>query len=212
MKEISYKSDPFRNEVKEYLKNLKLQNKKIIDVGASMNDWSYPFIDAIVDINKFDTDKLFFQGNINHPEVWVEVEKYVDENGKFDFSVCSHTLEDISNPYLVCKKLEKISKSGIIMVPSKYKEMSRLEGPWRGYIHHRWIWNIEGTDLVGYPKVNFIDYDNSYDRLVQMQNSDNAQISLFWEDVVPIRLANDDFLGPSSFHVIEFYKNLININ
>lgn len=212
MKKISYESATFREVAKKYFLDLKSQNKKIIDVGASMNDWTYPYLDAIVDINPCSTNKLFFQGNITLTDVWDEVEDYVDKNGKFDFSICSHTLEDISNPFMVCKKLEKISKAGLIMVPSKYLELNRHEGPYRGWIHHRWIWNIENDELVGYPKVNFVDFDSSFDVLEQDKNDNNIQIALFWENKIPVRIINDDFLGPTVQHVYKYYQNLITNN
>lgn len=210
MKKISYESKEFRNkEATEYLAQLKTEGKRIIDVGASLSDWTYNYIDAIVDINKFETDKIFFQGNITLTDVWDDVESYVEKNGKFDFSICSHTLEDISNPLMVCKKLEKISDAGLIMIPSKFIELGRHEGQYRGWIHHRWVWNIEGEKLVGYPKVNFIEYDYSLDSIPRQLNDDNIQIVLFWQKTIPIEIINGDFLGPSTNHVIGYYQNLI---
>ena len=54
--------------------------------------------------------------------VWEKVEEHVDQYGKFDFCLCSHTLEDIINPFYACKMIEKTCKSGFIAIPSKYIE------------------------------------------------------------------------------------------
>lgn len=52
---------------------------------------------------------------------------YVDRHGKFDFVICSHTLEDLNLPEAVCSLINKIGKGGYIPVPSKYAEPTALE-------------------------------------------------------------------------------------
>jgi hypothetical protein len=211
MKSITYEATAHREVAKKFFSTLKEEGKKIIDIGASMSDWTSPFVDAIVDINTPQTnEKIFFQGNICNTDVWDKVEQYVSENGKFDFSICSHTLEDISSPYMVCKKIEKISKAGVIMIPSKYYELSKVESHYKGWIHHRWIWNIENNELVGYPKNGFVEYMDQFDTLANQGNQGNTQIVLYWEENIPIKIVNDDFLGPSVDHVIGYYQNLLN--
>ena len=118
-----------RNEIVDYLKILKETNPnyKIIDVGGTYEGWSWSLLDAIVDINECkDKSIKQFQFNICDHDSWSEILEYVKENGKFDFVICSHTLEDLSNPLLVTQQLNKIAKSGYIAIPSKFIELSRL--------------------------------------------------------------------------------------
>jgi hypothetical protein len=87
--------------------------------------------------------------------VWSKIEEDVSKNGKFDFCVCSHTLEDIINPEFVQSMINKYCKSGFVAVPSKYQECTRNiphNGTYRGYIHHRYIvWsNIQKNEIYFY--------------------------------------------------------------
>ncbi|MGI8505729.1 MAG: methionine biosynthesis protein MetW [Solirubrobacteraceae bacterium] len=64
---------------------------------------------------------------------------------QFDFSVCSHTLEDVRDPMWVCSELIRVSRAGYIEVPSRLEEQSYgFQGPWVGWGHHRWL--IESSD------------------------------------------------------------------
>ena len=100
---INYKYGILHNrdlEVINYIKDIKNTNKnyKVIDIGASLNAWTDSITDATIDIiENPNKNKLHFLGNLNYFEVWENILDYVNENGKFDFSICTHTLEDISN-------------------------------------------------------------------------------------------------------------------
>lgn len=210
MNKIFYSQMSYRDtDVVPNLIQKKLNNLKIIDIGGTMNGWSHNFVDYMVDINEPDDKSInIFVGNICETEVWDKIINYVKLNGKFDYSICSHTLEDISNPLFVTKKIEEISNSGIIMVPSKYYEMCRHEGNYRGWIHHRYIFNIENDKLVGYPKLNFLDYISEYDNLCDKSTHDNYQIVYEWENKINFKIINDEYMGPDVNSVINYYKSL----
>jgi len=115
IKELKYNSISGRNEeVLSYLAN-KQKKQTVIDVGASLNPWGKIFITATVDINQTAlVNTTHFCGDINNINVWYDVLDYVSKNGKFDFCICTHTLEDIMNPVYVCEQIQKISKEGCI--------------------------------------------------------------------------------------------------
>ena len=208
-----------RSGIVEQLLELKRQNPaiRIIDVGASLNTWSRDIVDAIVDIQEPEVESHIqvFRANINVVKDWEEIEAHVEEHGKFDFSICSHTLEDISNPRLVSEQLGKISHAGYISVPSKYRELSRFEmslkgAYYRGYIHHRWIFTIRNSHLFGFPKINYLETDTWYDAIADFDEN-LKDLSFTWESEVPLKLVNDDFLGPDIASVINYYRQgLIN--
>ncbi len=67
----------------------------------------------------------------------------------FDFSVCSHTLEDVRDPLFVCSELIRVSKAGYIEVPSRLEEQSYgFQGPWAGWGHHRWLIDSDDGGLT----------------------------------------------------------------
>jgi hypothetical protein len=41
----------------------------------------------------------------------------------FDFSFCSHTLEDLRDPIAVCRELMRVSRAGYIEMPSRAREI-----------------------------------------------------------------------------------------
>ncbi len=185
------------------------QNFTLIDIGCSANPWTKDYVTHIVDIKTSGMGVTEFIGNISDAEVWNEVLEYVSKNGKFDFLVATHTIEDISGAALVCNMFSKVAKEGYIAVPSKYFELSRHEGAWIGCIHHRWIYDIDNNELVGYPKQNFLEhmgYINDWTN--HNHRNGREELQFFWKDDLPFRVVNDDYLGPNITSVIDYYKNL----
>lgn len=203
-----------RNEVIEYiLKNKALGDFKVIDIGGVFNGWSMPYIDAIIDFNceyientNTDTNIKMFNFDITDPNKYSEIDKYILENGKFDFAICTHVLEDIMNPVFVSEQIVKIAKEGYIAFPSKYRELCRFQGQYRGYIHHRWIFDIKNDNIIAYPKINYIE-NYIFDRIANIAD-DIQDLSFFWKDTIEIKYLNSNFLGPNVQSVIEYYNNL----
>lgn len=182
----------------------------VVDVGGTAGGWTHGVADVIVDINPVDTGR-YFKVNLNRFLDWNEIRDYVEANGKFSFAICSHTLEDIANPTLVMDMLPQIAKEGYIAVPSKYREFSRFEGSWLGYIHHRWIYDIRPEEpnlFVGYPKLGFLEYATNLHKLGNM-SEDVSELNFRWKDRIPYRIVNDDYLGPSSGAVVDYYRALL---
>ncbi len=64
----------------------------------------------------------------------------------FDFSICSHLLEDVRDPIWVCSELQRVSHAGYIEVPSRIIEQTLgVEHPrYAGFCHHRWLVSARG--------------------------------------------------------------------
>tara|TARA_Y100000768_G_scaffold150589_1_gene112472 strand:- start:987 stop:2552 length:1566 start_codon:yes stop_codon:yes gene_type:complete len=204
-----------RNHVINYIKRKKKENPNytVIDIGGSAEytNWSHSVIDYIVDINKPKINNKnieYFLLNVNYETQWEKLFDFVKINGKFDFCICSHIIEDIALPQVLLNNLQKISNEGFIGIPSKYRELSKINGDYVGYIHHRWIYSIKNNKLLGFPKLNFIDHEKN---LVNINNSSNniMDLSFFWKNSVPYSIINNDYMGPSEKHVIEYYNKLL---
>lgn len=113
------------------------------------------------------------------------------------------------NPVFVCEQICKISKEGYIAVPSKYRELSYFESKYnyRGYIHHRWIFNIENNKFIGYPKINYLDSNNTFDEIADLSEN-KMDLSFFWKDNIEIEYINNNYLGPNVYSVMNYYNNL----
>ena len=210
-----------REDVVNYIAAQKLSNPnyKVIDIGGSYLSWSWSVIDYIVDYKfpkKVHDNIHYFTMNINYESEWEELLDHVKAYGKFDFAICSHTLEDISTPMVPAKMMGRVAKAGFIAIPSKFAEFDSPENPdVAGYIHHRWIFTLPAFGgLMAYPKVNFfesaktnfkkdIGHDESH-----FQNSDKEDLAFYWENSVDLEIVNEDYLGPSESAVKSYYTHL----
>lgn len=130
---------------------------KVIDIGG----WWKPFVraDWVVDAMPFATrGRGGVQGS--GPErfsdaTWIQTD-VCDRKGlpfedkTFDFSICSHVLEDIRDPVFLCSEIIRISKAGYIECPSRLVEqcVGVESRNYCGYHHHRWFVEIEGPDVT----------------------------------------------------------------
>ena len=178
-----------------YIQTLKKDKDdfKVIDVGGGINSWCQHTTD-VVDIfvnpgskeefNNLHPGRNLFNFDITQKENWHEVLKYVEENGKFDFSICTHTLEDIPNPALVCDMLQKISHKGFISVPSKYAEYLRFESwygvqGYRGFFHHKWIYSIKNDVFTGFEKASY--WEHLRDDRLNKEIGFMTEIGFIWD-------------------------------
>jgi len=104
---------------------------------------------------------------------------------QFDFSICSHTLEDLRDPIFVCSELIRVSRAGYIEIPSRLWETCRsAEHPrMAGLSHHRWLVERQGNHLQFTQKYHIIraEFDlslpMSYARNLTL---DESVIRFYW--------------------------------
>ena len=197
------------------LREIKKNNPsyRIIDVGGGKEKHvpdKFDFIDSCMDMREVTHPGVTnYRGNINDPDLWNEVLKDVEKNGKYDYCICTHTLEDISSPAFVVSQINKVAKSGIVSFPSKYRECSRFEingqKSYRGYNHHRWILTIKDGSVLAFPKVNLIEA-SYFDTIAKHSREDVYELFAIWEDSLDFEIINSDWLGPSPIECLEMYK------
>jgi len=198
-------------ELRDYVKTLiKENNYTSIDIGATARFWSYPECKTVVDSYPVpENDVLYFNVNIENMNDWTSVFEYVEKNGKFDYSICSHTMEDVFNPLELATILQKISKRGYIAIPSKFNEFTKLfSNQYRGDAHHKQFFDIVDDTLMVFPKFNWIETDDRSDLI--LNNYVANELTLFWEDELPIKVFGDGkpFIGDDSL-INAYYNQLL---
>merc|ERR1711957_664279 len=89
------------------------------------SNWSWGVADFFLDWNPLPRGRQGLQIDIQSEKDWDKVLQHVAKHGKFNFSICSHTLEDLPNPRPVLRHLRHISLEGFIAVPTKFVELQR---------------------------------------------------------------------------------------
>lgn len=104
-----------RKDVNEIINERKY--KLILDIGPSKNPIkSSTHLLDYIDNSKIFPDKVFVCHDINKSESLPFEDKY------FDFIFCSHVLEHVDNPINLLNEINRIGKSGIIIVPTKLSD------------------------------------------------------------------------------------------
>jgi hypothetical protein len=216
-----------RQVVLDYIESKRQSNAnfKVVDVGGSVEGWSAKHIDALIDFNAPENNMgiLHFNFDITHPDGWKLVHDYVEKNGKFDFCICCHTLEDIMNPGYVCEQLSKIASEGYIAVPSKHSELAIFDAYYltdskhrnsgvyyghRGYMHHRWIFSVYEDMFVGFPKIGYLENMHTFNKFNE-NKPEIGDLSFFWKDTIGVTYLNKNYLGPTAERVVELYDLLL---
>lgn len=110
-------------------------------------------------------------------------EPFPYKDKEFDFTICSHVLEDIRDPIWVCSELIRISKAGYIEVPSRIYELTfGIEAKnLAGASHHRWI--VENIDSwLTFTFKNFYTHKKSINNKNIPLTDENKVIRFFWNN------------------------------
>ena len=190
------------------------QYKRVLDIGGSRTQIEFgdKYITHILDLTKSEQteqiEKVYFIGDCCYPDVWDSVLKDVNENGKFDFVICTHTLEDLALPGMAVRMMPLVSKAGYIAVPSKYAECIFREGEYCGYWHHRWIYDIkENGKILGIPKSPLLSSCQAFAGLFNCTREvhlSREELQFFWRDELQI-----DFVENIDSPIKDHYTNLV---
>lgn len=126
---------------------LGIQNyERVLEIGAGHN----PFLRAnvVVDIDfhsgehrdghsmRLTADKIYIQADLT-------ALPFKDKS--FDWVICLHVLEHVSNPALACEELMRVAKKGLIETPRKWTEY------YAGHPTHRWLIDEKDDILIFEP-------------------------------------------------------------
>lgn len=174
------------------------KNYKVLDVGG-FNSWSSPVVDCVIDL--LGGDEIF---DINEEVCWENFERI---HPKYDYAICTHTLEDIYNPFIALKYLPRVAKEGIITMPSINTELSRgIEGyGWLGYCHHRYLFWEEEQKIHILPKLPILE---SIVKSSITFNKEIEEIRFHWKNHISFEYPIST-LGPGWGKLVQAYEELI---
>lgn len=185
------------------LKEISAASARVLDVGG----WHNPFNLAthVIDIMPYETRRTADALDSEDAERFTAETWCVHDicsgpwpwpDGYFDFSICSHTLEDVRDPLIVCRELARISRRGYIEVPSRVREIFCKERfvrlkmafgrmPEVGFRHHRWFCEIDGDHIrffrKGLDAVERRNYFLTRAELRRKLTEAESGACLFWE-------------------------------
>ena len=195
------------NEIIEYVNFKKLENPafRVIDIGGGVNGWTKDIADLVVDINVDDSAKTL-QADICNENDYEKILAYVRVNGLFDYCICTHTLEDLYNPFPALKSMPKFARAGVITMPSMTDELSPVQNlAWNGYFHHRWMYEYLDGSIYIIPKIYGIEAFISS----RMSRKKGSEIKYEWEQSIPYTIFMNNYLGPDILTVTGELKKLI---
>ncbi|HEY8571002.1 FkbM family methyltransferase [Phenylobacterium sp.] len=199
------------DELLEWLRQQKAKcpDFTVIDVGAAANPWSAEVLDATFDMSECGVAPLHFRGNLNDSRSFDEVLRHVARHGRFSYCICSHTLEDLAYPAMALEMLPRIAEAGYIAVPSRYLESLRPEGPYRGFIHHRWVLDTLGDELILAPKLPFLEHLSLGEEGGWTAQPDRFEFQMTWRGAINFKALNGDYMGPTMGDVVDMYGRFL---
>jgi hypothetical protein len=146
----------------------------------------------IVDINVSDT-QLTLKADICQEKDYAKIISFVELHGLFDYCICTHTLEDLYNPFPALNYMPRIALAGVITMPTMTDELSPVQSlRWNGYIHHRWIFEFLDEKIFIIPKIRSLEvFIRS-----KMSSVKSTEIRFDWQGAIPYEIFMNNYLGP----------------
>jgi hypothetical protein len=172
-----------REDIDQYLASLP-DRVSVCEVGGASSrkaraDW-------IIDILPYEQRTGIKTGDRCAPDKWIIHDichgRWPVEDDFFDFTICSHVLEDISNPFFAISELMRISPRGYVEMPSRAHESAL--SPYQtvpGSLHHKWMVE-QSTD----GELIFIAKDGQFTEWKSLQIHKHMPLSenligVFWD-------------------------------
>jgi len=190
---------------------------KVLDIGGSMKQHPFLKINTLVDIippeeSPYKKEKLSAEHFVR---VDISKEKLPFKNKEFDFALCTHTLEDLYNPFLIIDEMSRVGKRGYIATPSfgtdilysHFNLTDWLTGGRRvpGIAHHKWLFSLKRGKMQILPK----NYPLLYTPEFQITGwKGEPEFEYYWEGKIEYQEIKD-----LDFHkLIREYRNWMKRN
>jgi SAM-dependent methyltransferase len=184
--------------------------KLVVDVGAGYAPWEH----ATELIDREAWPQIAASGKrVRVIDIENEPLPYADKS--VDFIYCRHTIEDLHNPTLLLREMNRVAKAGYIETPSPLAEFTRgvdANGDeFRGYSHHRWFcWSL-GSQFCILPKLPIVETVRLIAGKEEQFKSLLQQHPLLWNSYFAWcdRFTVRELRHPSDFTIRETYGDTI---
>jgi|SRR3989344_1846715 len=193
------------------------KDTKVLDIGGAMKQHEQIKVDTLVDIISpqeapYTASKLKAKRFV---KVDITKEKLPFKNKEFDVCLCTHTLEDLYNPFLIMDEMSRVAKRGYIATPSMGNDMvfshyditDWLTGGKRvpGLSHHKWFFVNKGKKIKIIPKNYGILYSPKF-HIVGWRGEDD--FNYFWDGKIDYEKVTD----LNIHHLVDEYQKFIDEN
>lgn len=195
------------------------RNALVLDVGSG----DKPHWRADVLLDKYIDEKYSAQRSgsketrINHPMFDASAENMPFADKVFDYVICSHVLEHVTNPGKVIGEIMRVGKAGYIEVP--FEGSSKITD----FESHLWYCKKEENKLIFTAKKQAI-FDLEIEKFISKNNIrktfskistdnfDNFIVALYWKNTIEYAVIGEpnlEILNKSLNNSKEEYNNII---
>jgi FkbM family methyltransferase len=154
----------------------------VIDVGGA--PWMAGAASASFGPGAAAPAALHFAGELDDPVSWEPLLRHVSRHGRFSYAVCAHAIQTLARPSVVLEMLPRIADAGCVSVPSRYLESVRPEGPYRGFLHHRWVVDVLDGELTLAPKIPLVEHMLLSGEPGWAAERDRFELQLYWRGAI----------------------------
>jgi len=160
-----------------HLRKRKSQNPacRVLLVGGGPPGWPDDLRDAVLGGTEGP-----FAGDLSNPETYRAILAHVAREGRFDYAIAPHVLQMQDRPSVLLERLPLIAEAGWITTPSRQLEMLKVEGPHRGFAHHRWGVDHADGRLVLAPKVPLVEHMTFPGEQAWQQATERFELQIGW--------------------------------
>lgn len=180
-----------RAEVIAYVERLIQPGWKVLEIGPG----AIPFSKATHFVDRPSEGQFVMRPNTTCLDVNADKLPFADK--EYDFIFCRHVVEDLYNPDLLLKEMNRVGRRGYIETPSALVELTRgVDGgdnpPHRGYIHHRSIvWDHDGV-LQLVEKATCIEHMDLEDKSMVLTDPMQWNCYFLWDGELKYRHLQHD--------------------
>jgi FkbM family methyltransferase len=151
-------------------------------------------------------EPLPITSDIGEPSSWEPVLRRVASQGRFSYAVCTHALPPLAEPATVLRMLPLIAEAGFICTPSRYLECLRREGPYRGFLHHRWVLDPLDGQLMLAPKIPMLEHLAMAGEGGWASAPERFELQVCWRGGIAFSVLGGDRLGSGRDSAVDLFS------